>query len=192
MTTLTLARPDDEALFETPDTPEAALTPAEQMAVLSDAVVQDAAPDGAAFEARARLILSAMDAAGQGREAAATTTTTGFAERRVTTGAASERVRRVRFHSQASLSLFADPRDAEPWPLFLRDVEARAAGFICPDRMPLGYGGTLQFTAPDGRTLNVDVTLVRCRVCYDGWYEGALYFHRNQPGLLSALKQDNR
>ena len=186
-TTLTLTRPAEADDFAKAQVPAAPLTNAEQMAVLGDAAVNEADRDAAMLEAKARMILSAMDAAGQGRKAAALAATTGFDERRNDRGAAGERVRRVRFHGKAELSLFADPDDAEPWPLFLRDVEARAAGFICPDRMPLGYGGTLTFAAPDGRPLEVDVTLVRCRVCYDGWYEGALYFHRNQPGLLSTL-----
>lgn len=123
--------------------------------------------------AQAAMILSAMDAAGEGRDLIPAA-----CDRR------EEQTVRVRCRVRATLKLFADPEVAEPWTLFLRDLEPRAAGFICPDRMPLGYGGTLTFDGPDGQPLSVDVTLVRCRICYGGWYEGALYFHHNQPELF--------
>lgn len=141
-----------------------------------DEATADEGTDESPLAAQAAMILSAMDAAGEGRDLVPTT-----CERR------ESRTERVRYRKSASLKLFADPDAAEPWTLFLRDVEARAAGFICPDRMPLGYGGTLCFEGPDGTPLSVDVTLVRCRTCYGGWYEGALYFHRNQPDLLARL-----
>ena len=128
-------------------------------------------PQGDDLARRAAMILSAMDAAGQGRAAAG-----GDAERR------EDFPTRRPLRGQARLRLFADARDAEPWALFLRDVEPRAIGFVCPDRLPLGYGGRLDFQdARTGEAVSVDITLVRCRVSYGGWYEGAAFFHRPQP-----------
>ena len=126
------------------------------------------------LDRRANLILSAMDAAGEGRAAAGKPT------------------RRDDFNPRfacrlpAELRLFADPAGGEPWRLFLRDLESRAAGFVCEDKLPLGYGGRLDFTDPRGRRASLDVTLVRCRPCYGGWFEGAVFFHRTQIELDPA------
>ena len=70
-TTLTLTRPAEADDFAKAQVPAAPLTNAEQMAVLGDAAVNEADRDAAMLEAKARMILSAMDAAGQGRKAAA-------------------------------------------------------------------------------------------------------------------------
>jgi hypothetical protein len=133
-----------------------------------------------ALARQASMILSAMDVAGEGRS----TPKLLAGERR-----AVEHVRRE-FRVPASVRLFADPAHAEPWPIFLRDVEPRAAGFIAPDRLPLGYGGRLTFTPPGEKSLSIDVTLVRCRVCYAGWYEGAFYFHQVQPSFGEDVAGD--
>ena len=150
------------------------------LAIFSDEQVDDEVEgnDRASMDRKASMILSAMDAAGEDRDDDPYT-----AERR------EPAIERVAFRAAAELKLFADPEGAEPWVIYLRDVEARAAGFICADRLPLGYGGTIKFQGPDGEPVEVDVTLVRCRVCYSGWFEGALYFHRNQPGLLAKATQ---
>ncbi len=142
-----------------------------------DSEAKSSATDEGLMDQQASMILSAMDAAGEGRELAPWT-----AQRR------EAETDRLPFRCKGKLRLFADLDGAAPWPLFLRDIEPRAAGFICPDRLPLGYGGTLSFEDEAGQSVTVDVTLVRCRVCYGGWFEGALYFHRNQPQLLPRLR----
>lgn len=80
----------------------------------------------------------------------------------------------------ADLRLYSDTNGAEAWSLYTRDVSVRGLGFITPHRLPLGYGGTLELPAPDGRIIAVNCTLLRCREIASGWYDGALYFNREQ------------
>jgi hypothetical protein len=84
------------------------------------------------------------------------------------------------YRVRASLRLFSDLEDAAPWILFTRDVDTRGVGFITRHRLPLGYGGVIRLTLPDGRELEASCTLLRCRQAAPGWYEGALYFNRAQ------------
>jgi hypothetical protein len=80
----------------------------------------------------------------------------------------------------ADLRLFSDAPGSPRWRLFTRDVSARGLGFITRDRLPLGYGGTVELPGPTGRLVSVNGTLFRCREIGNGWYEGALYFNRDQ------------
>ena len=87
---------------------------------------------------------------------------------------------RMNYHVQAKLTLFADGPMAEPWTLYTRDVDPRGMGFITRDRLPLGYGGWVELQTPNGRVTRIACTLYRCREAIPGWYEGALYFNREQ------------
>lgn len=87
---------------------------------------------------------------------------------------------RLNYRVQAKLTLFADGPMAEPWTLYTRDVDPRGLGFISRDRLPLGYGGWVDVQTPNGRTTRIACTLYRCREAIPGWYEGALYFNREQ------------
>jgi hypothetical protein len=58
-------------------------------------------------------------------------------------------------------------------------VSARGVGFITRDCLPLGYGGIIELPV-DGRLVPINGTLFRCRDIGNGWYEGALYFNREQ------------
>ncbi len=122
-----------------------------------------------AWPAEVELILSAL-AAG---------------EDRALVGATSTRRRRPRvsYRVLASLNLFSDPPDAGPWPLYTRDAGPRGLGFITPHRLTLGHGGTVGLMAPDGRVLDVNCTLVRCREVASGWFDGALHFNREQAAF---------
>ena len=55
------------------------------------------------------------------------------------------RISRVNLRVQAQLKLWADGLDGEPWHIFTRDLDGRAMGFICKDKLPLGYGGWISF-----------------------------------------------
>jgi hypothetical protein len=90
------------------------------------------------------------------------------------------RLPRRHYHRAASLRLFADVPGTPPWRLFIRDINQRGMGFLTPHRLPLGYGGTLELPRPCGRRVPVNCTLLRCRPITPGWYEGALYFNRDQ------------
>jgi hypothetical protein len=101
--------------------------------------------------------------------------------------AASHRdVPRMAFRVLADLHLFSDAPDAEPWRLYTRDVSTRSLGFITPHRLPLGYGGTVELATPDGNVIAINCTLLRCREITSGWFEGALYFNREQPAFAAA------
>lgn len=89
-------------------------------------------------------------------------------------------ITRMSYRVRAELHLYSDPADAEPWRLYTRDASIRGLGFITPHRLPLGYGGTVEFPAPDGRVIAVNCTLQRCREITSGWFDGALYFNREQ------------
>jgi hypothetical protein len=87
---------------------------------------------------------------------------------------------RMPYRVIADLRLFSDPPGSAPWRLYSRDVSCRGLGFVTPHRLPLGYGGVVQIPSPAGRIVSVNGTLFRCREVGNGWFEGALYFNREQ------------
>ena len=87
---------------------------------------------------------------------------------------------RMSYRVMADLRLFADPPGIAPWRLYTRDVSARGLGFVTPHRLPLGYGGTVELATPAGRVVSINGTLFRCRDIGGGFFEGALYFNREQ------------
>ena len=119
------------------------------------------------WPAMAELILSAMDS---GRHNA---------------GAADNRraLPRIPFRTRGRLKLFSDAAHGTSRVIYTRDVHSRGLGFITPCRLPLGHGGFVEFTAPDGRPRRIQCTLHRCREMAPGWYEGAVCFNREQPEL---------
>ena len=88
---------------------------------------------------------------------------------------------RASFRVRARLRLFSDGPDSAPWPLFTRDLGPRGLGFLSPNRLPLGYGGRVEFRAPDGSQKEVHCTILRCREAAPGWYDCAVYFNREHP-----------
>ena len=90
---------------------------------------------------------------------------------------------RMSFRVRATLKLFSDAPDAPAWELYTRDANSRGLGFICPHRLPLGYGGWVELESPTGRMLKIHCTLFRCRETVQGWYDCALYFNREQPAF---------
>jgi hypothetical protein len=90
------------------------------------------------------------------------------------------RHQRMRYRVPADLRLFSDPPNTPAWRLYVRDVSARGMGFITKERLPLGYGGVVQIPTPSGRITSISGTLFRCREIGNGWFEGALYFNREQ------------
>jgi hypothetical protein len=125
-------------------------------------IPQDAATaETSEVPAEVEFVLSAMEAGLQG---------TGDKRR---AGRAPYRVRGL-------LRLFADPEGTDPVTIYTRDVCPRSLGFITRHRLPLGYGGVVELMGKDGETLKLDCTLLRCRESTGGWYEGAMYFNRQQ------------
>jgi hypothetical protein len=129
------------------------------------------AQDDEIWPADAGLVLSALDAA---------SSLGGSEEERRSQPRHSYRVR-------AKLRLFSDPAGTKPWTLYTRDINHRGLGFITRHRLPLGYGGTVELLGPSGRTVAAHCTLFRCREAAPGWYEGALYFNREQWVFASEV-----
>jgi hypothetical protein len=80
----------------------------------------------------------------------------------------------------AALKLFSDPPQTPAWPIFVRDINPQGLGFVTRHRLPLGYGGILTILSPKGRVMRIDCTLLRCREAVKGWFEGSMYFNREQ------------
>jgi hypothetical protein len=95
-------------------------------------------------------------------------------------GQSRRRLPRRTYRVPASLRLFSDPPNAAPWTLYVRDVNPQGLGFVTRHRLPLGYGGILTIASPKGRPIRIDCTLLRCREAVQGWFEGSLYFNREQ------------
>jgi hypothetical protein len=88
--------------------------------------------------------------------------------------------KRAAYRVQAMLQLFSDMPGLPPRDIYTRDANDRGLGFITPHRLPLGYGGMLEIVSPDGKTRTIQCTLLRCREAAPDWYEGSLYFNRQQ------------
>jgi hypothetical protein len=128
------------------------------------------------WPAEVDLILSALDA-GHSAPVAANTITGNLTQ----DDSVDRRLRsRTPYRVRAELKLFSDPAEAAPWLLFTRDIDAKGVGFITSHRLPLGYGGWIELFTPRGEKVRVNCTLFRCREAAPGWYEGALYFNREQ------------
>ena len=87
---------------------------------------------------------------------------------------------RFSYRVLAKLELFSDEPGAQPWMLYTRDVNARGIGFVSAKRVPLGHGGVIELVAPTGAKVCANCTVFRCREVSPGWFEGAVYFNREQ------------
>jgi len=88
---------------------------------------------------------------------------------------------RRRYRVKACLHLFSDAPETAPWMIFTRDIHARGLGFITPHRLPLGHGGLIELPVGESARIHIPCTLLRCREAAPGWFEGSLYFNRDQP-----------
>ena len=119
------------------------------------------------------LILSAIEA---GRYNGPVAVPTGGAERR--------QAKRASFRVRGHLRLFSDAPGEQGRVIYTRDVHHRGLGFITPHRLPLGHGGVVELPTPAGKIVSIPCTLLRCREAAPGWYEGSVYFNREQPHLV--------
>jgi hypothetical protein len=88
---------------------------------------------------------------------------------------------RRRYRVKACLHLFSDAPETAPWLIYTRDIHARGLGFITPHRLPLGHGGLIELPVGESSPIHIPCTLLRCREAAPGWFEGSLYFNRDQP-----------
>ena len=103
-------------------------------------------------------------------------------------GSTRRKIDRVPYRVCAYLKLFSDQEHAPPWPIYIRDLAPRGLGFISRHRLPLGYGGILTFPKPCSKTIKLDCTLLRCRPAVEGWFEGSMYFNREQAWLIDEIR----
>ena len=92
--------------------------------------------------------------------------------------------KRASFRVRAQLRLYSDNPGEPGRVIYTRDIHARGLGFITPHRLPLGHGGLVDLPTPAGKIVSVPCTLLRCREAAPGWYEGSVYFNRDQHGLV--------
>jgi hypothetical protein len=89
--------------------------------------------------------------------------------------------RRLPFRVTATMRLFVDAAGTPGRVIYTRDVNRRSLGFVTRHRLPLGYGGMLEIPSEEGGSQTVYCTLLRCNEASPGWYEGSVYFNRDQP-----------
>jgi hypothetical protein len=92
-----------------------------------------------------------------------------------------QKVKRAQYRVRATLKLFSDPPDARPALLFTRNVTTQALAFLTADALTLSHGGILRIPTPSGEIIQINCTVLRCREAAPGWFEGAVYFNREQP-----------
>ena len=92
--------------------------------------------------------------------------------------------KRASFRVRAQLRLYSDNPGEPGRAIYTRDIHSRGLGFITPHRLPLGHGGLVDLPTPAGKIVSVPCTLLRCREAAPGWYEGSVYFNRDQHGLV--------
>ena len=102
---------------------------------------------------------------------------------------ARRRAARMSYRVSASLKLYSDRAEGSPWQIFVKDVNPKGLGFLTRHRLPLGYGGILAIPAPHGGMLKIDCTLLRCREAVEGWFEGSMYFNREQGAFEVEMTQ---
>lgn len=100
------------------------------------------------------------------------------------TGIERRQGKRASYRVRGHLRLFSDAPGEQGRVIYTRDVHPRGLGFITPQRLPLGHGGVVELPTPGGKIVSVPCTLLRCREAAPGWYEGSVYFNREQPHLV--------
>ena len=92
--------------------------------------------------------------------------------------------KRASFRVRGQLRLYSDNPGEPGRVIYTRDIHSRGLGFITPHRLPLGHGGLVDIPTPAGKIVSVPCTLLRCREAAPGWYEGSVYFNRDQHVIL--------
>ena len=64
-------------------------------------------------------------------------------------------------------------------------MTSQALAFLTNDILTLSHGGILRIPSPSGEILKINCTVLRCREAAPGWFEGAVYFNRDQA-IFSA------
>jgi hypothetical protein len=89
--------------------------------------------------------------------------------------------RRISYRTTTQIRLFRDGPTDPGRIVYTRDINRRGLGFVTSHRLPLGYGGIVRLPDERGEQRDVHCTLLRCREAAPGWFEGSVYFNRDQP-----------
>ena len=94
-----------------------------------------------------------------------------------------QKLPRFPYRVRASLRLYSDQSDQGPALLYTRHVHSLAIGFLTNRRLPISHGGVLRIRTPRQEVIEIGCTVLRCREVAPGWFEGALYFNREQSAF---------
>jgi len=101
-----------------------------------------------------------------------------------------QKARRSQYRVRATLKLFSDPPDAKAALLYTRNVTSQALAFLTNDVLTLSHGGILHIPLPSGEVVKINCTVLRYREAAPGWFEGALYFNREQSFFSAEAMPD--
>jgi len=101
-----------------------------------------------------------------------------------------QKVRRSQYRVRATLKLFSDAPDAKPALLYTRNITSAAMAFLTNDVLTLSHGGILRIPTPSGEIVKINCTVLRYREAAPGWFEGAVYFNREQPFFSAEAMPD--
>lgn len=91
-----------------------------------------------------------------------------------------QKLKRSEYRVRATLRLHSDDSESPPRLLYARNVSPKAIAILSPQPLALSHGGILRITTPQGGVTEISCTVLRCREVAPGWFEGALYFNREQ------------
>lgn len=94
-----------------------------------------------------------------------------------------QKLHRFPYRVRATLRLYSDRCESGPALLYTRHIHALAVGFLTNRRLPISHGGLLRIRSPRQDVIEIGCTVLRCREVASGWFEGALYFNREQPAF---------
>jgi hypothetical protein len=101
-----------------------------------------------------------------------------------------QKERRTQYRVRATLKLFSDAPDTKPALLYTRNVTSQALAFLTNDVLTLSHGGILRIPSPSGEILKINCTVLRYRESAPGWFEGAVYFNREQSFFSAEAMPD--
>jgi len=101
-----------------------------------------------------------------------------------------QKAKRSQYRVRATLKLFSDPPGSKPALLYTRNVTSQALAFLTNEVLTLSHGGILRIPSPSGEIVKINCTVLRYREAAPGWFEGALYFNREQPFFSAEAMPD--
>ena len=101
-----------------------------------------------------------------------------------------QKAKRTQYRVRATLKLFSDAPEAKSALLYTRNVTSQALAFLTNDVLTLSHGGILCIPLPAGEVVKINCTVLRYREASPGWFEGAVYFNREQKFFSAEAMPD--